>query len=153
VRALLEEMRFVGRVEGRLRERATVWRQHTTDPQVLGLIEEGLRIPFSEAPPRLHDVRNRVAGEGDEAWADEQISAMLESGAIRRWDDLAHELSARGEVFDDKPYCVAPIIVHDKPSSTPECRRRRFIHNLKKLNEYVEDVPCKLESVADFMTS
>jgi hypothetical protein len=102
-------------------------------------------------PPRMHNDRKYVTGEGDAAWADEQIKAMLESGAIRPWDEIAGELRQRGVAAGPAPHCVSPIIVHDKPSSTPECRKRRFIHNLKVLNEHITDVPCGLESMADFV--
>ncbi len=39
-----------GRIGGRLRDRIATWRRHTRDPEVIKLIEEGLRIRTSRSP-------------------------------------------------------------------------------------------------------
>jgi O-acetyl-ADP-ribose deacetylase (regulator of RNase III) len=135
------------RVEGRLRERLEVWRRSTRNQAILDLVEHGHRIPFigGVQPEPHHDASNFVEDQ-DLLWGDAQIEAMLRSGAIGRWSDLA---AAHGG--GAQPHCVSPVLIHEKPSSTPEARKLRFIHNLKWVNLHVADTRYTMESVAGFM--
>ncbi len=140
-----------GRIEGRLRERMHLWRQCTSDQTILGLIEDGLRIPFEEGrPPELHDDSNSVAPELM-GWLDDQIGALITAGAIVPWEQHAETIRARGGTPGPRPRVVSPVFVHRKPSSTPENPKYRFIVDARALNEYVEKRGFTLEHLREFM--
>mmetsp|Transcript_11017 Transcript_11017/g.23048 ORF Transcript_11017/g.23048 Transcript_11017/m.23048 type:complete len:616 (-) Transcript_11017:203-2050(-) len=48
------------------------------------------------------------------------------------------------------PRLVSPIIVAEKPSSTPENRKYRLCHDLRRLNEFIKKYKFKLEQLADW---
>ena len=140
-----------GRIEGRLRERIGLWRQITKDQRVLDLILNGLRMEFRDgaAPPEMHSTRNVVPDELED-WTAQQIDAMLRAGAITTWEDHATLLRQRGLSPGARPHVVSPILVHEKPSSTPENRKYRFIVDARELNEYLVKRKFKLQSLHEF---
>jgi hypothetical protein len=127
-----------GRIEGRLRQNIDKWRAITKDERVLDLILNGLKLEFVDGrePPELLSDRNSIPPEL-EGWTAQQIEAMLQAGAICTWDEHADMLRRRGLNPGDRPRVISPILVHEKPSSTPENRKYRFIVDARELNVHL----------------
>ena len=85
------------RVAGRLREHADVWRENTSDPFVLRVLEHGLELPFEDGryPAKSHASRNFIKDD-DLEWVRGTVVELLAQGAVSRWSDLAGELAAAG---------------------------------------------------------
>ena len=145
------ETHHLGRIEGRLRSRLSLWRQLTSDRVALDLIEDGLRLPLlnDEWPPHFHDDCNHVPSELD-AWLDDQIVTLRRAGAICTRSEHAKTLRARGQRPGPMPHMVSPLIVSEKPSSTPSNRKYRLIHDLRELNKYLRKQKFKLENLPEF---
>jgi len=139
-------------VAGRLRDRLGVWRETTTDPFVLGVVEHGLELPLIDGgwPERHHDDRNFIRSE-DAAWARATVEALVATGAVRRWSDLAPELRAVGMPAGDRPHVIMPILCSEKAGSTPENKKLRFIHDCRFLNELLARWHFTLEQLRDFV--
>jgi hypothetical protein len=129
----------VVRVAGRLRERLDVFRAHTTDAFVLGVVENGLELPLLEGrwPDRHHDSHNFVREE-DMAWVRETVAALVNSGAVQPWSDLAPQLHAAGHYAGARPHVIMPVLCGVKASSTPTDKKLRFIHDCRFLNDLLE---------------
>ena len=137
-----------GRIEGRLWARRRVWETATQDGFVLGVLKHGLRLPLlgGRWPPRHSATRNSVPAEADE-WAREQVTRLLDMGAIKRWCNLIAELRAAGHCAGDRPHAVMPIIV----ASNGIGRGWRLIHDTRFINGFLERWKFKLERLADFV--
>ena len=140
-----------GRIEGRLRQNIDQWRAITKDERVLDLILNGLKLEFVDEgePPELCSDRNNIPPEL-EGWTAQQIEAMLQAGAISTWDEHADMLRRRGLRPGDRPRVISPILVHEKPSSTPESRKYRFIVDARELNKHLIKRKFKLQSLHEF---
>ena len=133
-----------GRIRGRLRERLFLWRQVTSDKEILRIIEHGHEIPLSSWPPVHFDDNNYVPVE-IHAWLDEQLGKLAHAGAIVSWEDHSSLLRAQGVEPGARPHVVLPICVVPKGSGG-----WRLIHNARWLNNFVEYVPCELDDIGSF---
>lgn len=140
-----------GRIEGRLRQNIDKWRAITKDERVLDLILNGLKLEFVDGvePPALCSDRNNIPPELEE-WTAQQIEAMLRAGAISTWGEHADMLRRRGLDPGERPRVISPILVHEKPSSTPENRKYRFIVDARELNVHLIKRKFKLQSLSEF---
>ena len=140
------------RIEGRLRAEISRWRQITNDATVLSLIEEGLRIPFDDGhdpPPPSHNDRNAIRDDLLK-WAEDQIEQMVRAGAVQTWERFRRDARLRRLTLGDKHDVASPIIVAEKPSSTPDNPKYRFILDLRELNKHVSRRRFTCENLHDF---
>ena len=140
------------RIRGRLRERLDVWRQHTSDAFILSVIEKDLELPLVDGiwPKRFACARNFI-DPGDMDWTRRAVAELVEHGAVQRWDDVRDELAAAGIRAGPTPHLVMPLIVAEKPSSTPTERKLRLIHDCRYLNKLLHRWPFVMEQLGDFV--
>ena len=129
LRKTLPELIIQSKLGGRLRYFLDQWMIITNDQEILNLIR-GWDIPFIE-PPRETLCQNSFISMDDHALIDQEISEMLEKGAIQKTS------YAEGQV-------LSSLFLREKKDGS-----QRPILNLKKLNQNIPYLHFKMESLKD----
>ena len=106
---------------------------------VLSIIDNGLRLPWKDGPPtrRIWNARNYVKNAEFAAWLRKAVLELLVFGAVEK-------IAAEAAFF------VSPLGVVEKPSSTPQKRKYRLIHDLRALNKLLKKFKFALPSLGQF---
>jgi Reverse transcriptase (RNA-dependent DNA polymerase)/RNase H-like domain found in reverse transcriptase len=117
----------------RLRRHIDFWQQLNTPEWLLEYIRDGVKIPFSTAPPRLMLRNNVTVLQEDKVPAIRSIlSEYIQYGFIEEVDYI--------------PYCVLPLQLKESPD------KMAIIYDMSKLNDYVHKRKFKLESWPEMVT-
>ena len=103
-------------VKGKLKENIQYWRDIGCNKTILGIIEEGYRIPFLENPPSVFLKNNRSAKDHSE-FVTKAVKELLSTGRIKE--------------VDSPPYVVNPLSVSVKNG------KERLILDLRHVNQHV----------------
>jgi Reverse transcriptase (RNA-dependent DNA polymerase) len=110
----------------RLSNHTDFWRTLNTEPWLLDIIKNGIRIPFERKPPRMLLQNTKAVLENDNVPVVRQIiREYLQYGFIAKVEQI--------------PYCVLPLQIKVTSSKTA------LIYDMSPLNLYVEKSKFKLE--------
>ncbi len=114
-------------IRGRIKSHYNFWTTVTSIPWLLDIIRTGVKIPFTQLPPRIVLPNNRSAViDAVVPWVRETLAEYIRYGFIEKVDTI--------------PYCVMPLQVKTTSDKTA------LIYDMSVLNDYVEKNKFKLES-------
>ena len=102
-------------------------RRFVCDTFILGIIESGYKLPFTDSPPSSFSNNNRSALDNND-FVESSISELLKSGCVRE--------------LDSPPFIVNPLSVSIK---TPG--RNRLILDLRKVNLFLAKYKFRLKDI------
>jgi len=106
------------------------WRKLTKDRAILDMVQ-GFKIPLTQTPVQSKKPREIKLSEKERSAVSEEIDSMLSKGVI-----------SKAEPSEDQ--FLSNVFVRPKPEG-----KFRFILNLKELNEMVQYLHFKMESLKD----
>ncbi|XP_073444579.1 uncharacterized protein [Dendrobates tinctorius] len=117
-------------VGGRLRFFYPKWEQISSNPWILGIIKEGMKIEFLQYPYDFF-ILTRLNSIAQEKALEEEIRSLLSKGVLV---EVPEGQEGRG--------FYSPLFLISKPDGT-----FRTIINLKKLNTFIKNYKFKMESI------
>ena len=131
---ILEEQQQVSSKKGqnsspvnRLSEHIDMWKQAGADEYILGVVENGYRIPFKEIPNKQCERNNKSARDNGE-FVEEEISKLLDKGCICE--------------TADKPAVINPLTVAFNKKGKP-----RLVLDCRCINKYLVTFKYKYEDI------
>ena len=117
---------MVCQIHTRLSAHADTWKRIGANDTILKWITEGVPLPFTSEPSTFH-LDNYILNSKEVAFIDDEINALLQSGAIR--------------VSDVVPVCVSPL------KCVPKRDSFRLIIDLRQVNEHIQSEKFQYECI------
>jgi Reverse transcriptase (RNA-dependent DNA polymerase) len=124
-------------VVGRLEKQAAEWRAIGAPSMVMGWIQHGVELHLEGQP--VEDGRSFPLTTSQKEWLDVEILRLLEVGAIEH-------LGPDQGLMNKPPGVILCAPVFLVPKKGP--KKWRLVIDLRRLNEVLEDRPCKFENIS-----